>query len=252
MSIVSIHQREFNVDCIVFDKDGTLIDFNTLWGARILRWVEAIAAATELTDKHKKNLYFLLGYSPQREHVRPESPLAVASLETLYTLAAGVICQAGIPWHQALSCVISSAQDTSLDSFDPSEIQPKGDVVGLMRRLVQAGIHIAIVTSDDRHMTEATLEFLEVNELVSLVICGDDPIPNKPAPDALRLIATQLGIQPIRMMMVGDTTSDMQFAANAGVAFRIGIASTSRDSASFATHADTTITSIDEIKVCQK
>ncbi len=45
MSIVSIHQREFNVDCIVFDKDGTLIDFDAFQGLRTKRWFELMAAS---------------------------------------------------------------------------------------------------------------------------------------------------------------------------------------------------------------
>jgi len=244
-----MHMREFDVDCVVFDKDGTLIDFNALWGARTQRWVEAISASIGLTHKAKGELYSLLGYSPVRKQVRPESPLAVVSFEVLYTLAAGVICQAGIPWHQARDLAISCAQDTILAAIDPVEIRPKGDVVGLMRQLVGAQIRVAVVTSDDRRMTEATLELLGIKELINLLICGDDPVPNKPSPEALWQISTQLGIDVKRIMMVGDTLSDMQFAGNAGIAFRIGVTSSSGDKSSLTSCADAILTSIDEIEV---
>lgn len=248
MGIVTIHEREFDVDCIIFDKDDTLIEFNALWGHRTEQWVEAIAGSFELTDSIKKELFSVLGYSTERASVRAESPLAVASIETLYTLAAGVLCQYGLPWHEAQNHAKSCALDTILAAFDPAEIRPRGAVAEVMRQLVQANIRIAVVTSDDRQMTEATLEFLGVKDIVSLVICGDDPIPDKPAPDALWLIATLLGIETNRIMMVGDTNSDMQFAINAGAAFRIAITPTIEDTPSLTVKADVIISSIDDLK----
>jgi phosphoglycolate phosphatase len=252
LGIISLHQREFEVDCIVFDKDGTLIDINALWSGRTQRWVEAISTSTGLTEKTRQDLYAILGYLPTRGHVHPESPLAVASLEILYTLAAGVICKTGTPWHQARQQVISCAQDTILAAFNPADIRPKGDVAGLMRQLVRAQVHIAVVTSDDRRMTESTLEFLGVKDMVNLTICGDEPVPNKPSPEALWQISTQLGIDVKRIMMVGDTISDMQFAKNAGAAFRIGVVSTPENTSLLAPHADALVESIGEFRVQTK
>ena len=226
-----------------------MIEINAFWARRTQRWVEAISASTGITEKTGQDLYAIFGYSPLQGIVLSESPLAVASLEVLTTLAAGVICQTGTPWHLARNKVISCAQDTMLAAIDPDEIHPRGDVAGLMRKLLEAQIFIAVVTSDDRRMTESTLEVLGVKDMVNIVICGDDPIPNKPFPDALWQIATQLGIDNKRIMMVGDSLSDMQFASNAGVAFCIGMTLSPRNKTSLTSRADAIISSIDEIEV---
>jgi phosphoglycolate phosphatase-like HAD superfamily hydrolase len=84
------------------------------------------------------------------------------------------------------------------------------------------------------------------------MICGDDPIPKKPDPIAARTISEQLDISTNRMMMVGDSLTDMQFAANAGIAFRIGIASTPEKKSLLAPHADALVESIDEFHVQRK
>jgi phosphoglycolate phosphatase-like HAD superfamily hydrolase len=160
-----------------------------------------------------------------------------------------MICQAGLPWHQARSQAMACAQDTILAAFDPAEIRPKGDVAGMMRKLTQAQIRIAIVTSDDRHMTETTLELLGVVDMIELIICGDDPLPNKPSPEALWQISAQLGIETKRIMVVGDTLSDMEFARNAGAAFRIGIAPAARGINLLTSYADGIIASVDDIEV---
>ncbi|MFQ5645281.1 MAG: hypothetical protein ACE5FQ_16530 [Thiogranum sp.] len=52
-------------------------------------------------------------------------------------------------------------------------------MAGLFRWLTQAGIQIAIATSDNRAATEATLSLLNVKERVNLLVCGDDKIPNR-------------------------------------------------------------------------
>jgi len=248
MGVVIIQQRKFDIDCIVFDKDDTLIAFNPLWGNRTQQWVEAIAATSGLAESVKMELFSILGYSIEQASARAEGPLAVASIETLFILAAGVLCQFGMPWHEARSLAESCAQETILAAFDPTEICPRGDVAEVLRRLANANIRIAVVTSDDRLMTESTLEFLGVKDIVSSVVCGDDPIPNKPAPDALWLISSQLGIEPNRIMMVGDTKSDMQFAHNAGAAFCVAITPTIGGKSLQTVRADAIISSIDDLK----
>ena len=187
----------------------------------------------------------MLGYLPERAQVRPESPLAVASFTSLFTLVAGVICQFGMPWHEARVFSEQCAQDTMLAAFDPTEIHPKGNVALVLHQLVQAGIQVALVTSDDRSMTENTLSLLGISEFVSIGICGDDPVPNKPAPEAIWQISAQLGIEPGRMMVVGDTVNDMRFAQNAGVAYRVGVA-LNQNPASLEEQADVVVSSIDE------
>lgn len=249
MAAVNIHQHDYEIDCIIFDKDDTLIEFNALWGPRTQRWVEAMSNSLDLPDQVQKNLFSLLGYFPEKGQVRAESPLAVATVETLCTIAAGELCRYGLPWHQATAHAQTCAQPTLLAEFNSSEIRPKGNIAKVMHELVQAGVHLAIVTSDDRPMTEATLDYLRVIDLISVIVCGDDPVPNKPAPDAFWLVTDQLGISPKRVMMVGDTFNDMQFASNAGAGFRVGVASISGDANSLLAQADAVVTSIDEFKV---
>ncbi len=248
MGIVIIHQQKFDIDCIIFDKDDTLIAFNPLWGHRTQKWVEAMVTSSGLAVKVQGELFSILGYSMEQASARAEGPLAIASIETLCTLAAGVLCRHGMAWHEAQNHVESCAQDTILAAFDPMEIQPRGAVAEVMRQLTRANICTAVATSDDRLMTEATLAYLGIDDLVSAVICGDDPVPNKPAPDALWSISSQLDIPPSRIMMVGDTKSDMQFAMNAGAGFRVAMQPTIKAEDSQVLQADATISSIDDLK----
>jgi phosphoglycolate phosphatase-like HAD superfamily hydrolase len=62
MGTVIIGQQMFLVDCIIFDKDGTLIDFDLFWGPRTEKWVDAMAASLQLGDDFKNEVYELIGY----------------------------------------------------------------------------------------------------------------------------------------------------------------------------------------------
>jgi phosphoglycolate phosphatase len=127
-------------------------------------------------------------------------------------------------------------------------VKPLGDVAGLFRRLADAGIRIAIVTSDDRAATLATLPVLGIEPYIAGMVCGDDPVANKPAPDALLRLARELDVPPSRMMMVGDTIGDMMMGGAAGTC-RLAVLSGAGTAADLAPHADAVLDSITEIRV---
>ena len=252
MCIIRIQYQEFDVDCVIFDKDGTLIEVDNFWVPRVQKWTDSIATSLNLKHEFKKDVFDLLGYSISQNHVRYESPLAVATLEALKVLMSGIISQYGIPWHEALALAERTAEETIMADPNPNEIVSKGNILQTMKKLVKAKAHNVIVTSDDRRLTEFTLSHLGITKHVSAIICGDDPIPNKPDPIAARTISEQLGISTSRMMMVGDSLTDMQFANRAGIAFRIGVASTPEKKSLLAPHADALVDSIDDFRIQTK
>jgi HAD superfamily hydrolase (TIGR01549 family) len=249
MCIIRIQSQEFDVDCVIFDKDGTLIEIGNFWVPRVQKWIDVIATSLNLEYEFKKDVFDLLGYSISQNHIRYESPLAVANMEALKVLVSGIISRYGIPWHLAILLAERSAEESITADPNPDEIISKGDILQTMKKLVNARVHNVIVTSDDRRLTEITLAHLGIKNLISAMICGDDPIPNKPDPIAALSISKQLGISTSRMMMVGDSLTDMQFANNAGIAFRIGVASTPEKKSLLAPHTDALVDSIDDFRV---
>ena len=249
MTQLLINGRIFKTDLMVFDKDGTLLDFHHLWGQKTRLWVETLVQRVEGGEQLQRALYHSLGYSPATNRVVNGGPLAVASMPTLYTIAATVLYQHDLHWHEAEQHVQASVEASIGKLPTVNFIKPRGDVAGLFRRLTQAGIQIAIATSDDRAATEATLSLLGIEGLVSLLVCGDDEIPNKPAPDAIWHLGSQLGVVPAHIMMVGDTASDMITGANAGVGCCVGVLHGASDHTALAARADVVIDSIDEIQV---
>jgi phosphoglycolate phosphatase-like HAD superfamily hydrolase len=76
-------------------------------------------------------------------------------------------------------------------------------VLGTVNRLRKAGVLLAVATGDDREPTMETLSLLGITEDVAMIVCGDDPLPEKPDSAVLQSIAAKLGISTEHMLMVG-------------------------------------------------
>ncbi|HXH01771.1 MAG TPA: HAD family hydrolase [Candidatus Competibacteraceae bacterium] len=249
MAKVRLGERQLDIDLVVFDKDGTLIDFHYLWGRKALRYVDAI-----LTDlgadslRLRDDLLRSLGFDLDSARTRADSPLAVASMPKLNTVTAVVLYQHGVGWHEAerLAGECFRSVLAALPTHDM--VRPIGDVAGLCRALREAGVRIALATSDDRAATRATLPILGIEDCVDLLVCGDDPIPNKPSPEGLYHLGRVLAVEPRRMIMVGDSVCDMDTGRNAGVAARVAVLSGTGEAETLRRHADVVLADVHGIR----
>ncbi|MGB1252733.1 MAG: HAD family hydrolase [Candidatus Promineifilaceae bacterium] len=246
MTQIQIADQIFDVDAIAFDKDGTLVDFNHLWGTRTKRWIDQLIEVAGGSMLTRYLLCGTLGYDG--ENVVPDSPMAVGTMGQLYTLAAGVLFSQGMGWHEAEVLVAQSAE---IFENPPalSELQPTGDLGSLFAQMTAAGIQVAVNTSDNRAGTLATLDLLNISQYVSATVCGDDGLPAKPDPTSLLSIAEQLDVSPARMLFVGDTVSDLTTGKRAGTLATVGILGGGGNADAVRTSADVVVTTLDQFQV---
>ena len=238
-----------DIELAVFDKDGTLIDFHHLWERKAVLAVEAVVAWAGADRALAGRLYQGIGFDPETGRPEPNGPLAVASMVKLHTICAAILYQHGLAWHDAEHAAQAHFAGGLGALPNADLVRPAGDVAGLFRLLPEAGVKIAIVTSDDRAATLATLPILGIGPYVAGMICGDDPVANKPAPDALLCLSREFGVPPARIMMVGDTVGDMMMGGNAGIGCRVAVLSGAAGGETLTPHADVVLRSIDDIRV---
>lgn len=249
MANLSVQNQLYQIDAVVFDKDGTLIDFDHVWGRRTHQAVDTLMAHLGENSSLREALFTSWGYDPTTRRTIADGPLAVASTAKLYTIAAAVLYQHGYGWERSERYIREIFAPVMLAPLTAELIRPLGNVAGLFQELRQAGVGIAVATADDRAATEATLDILGVRDLVGLLICGDDDLPNKPDPEGMRRAAVHFNTTTQQMMMVGDTVSDMLFGRNAQAACCAAIAAGAGDHSALRQHADLLIQTVDEIKV---
>lgn len=219
MSHLFIGAQKFSPALIIFDKDGTLIDFNFMWASWITDLGSRLERATGLALA--ASLYAAMGYDTAQSRVIAGSPLAAHSMADLNVLTEKVVQSAGLESDKAKEVV-----DDAWFVPDPVTLaRPLADLPRVFSSLRGRGILLAVATSDDRASTMTTLRALGVADKVSALVSADDGLPNKPAPDMLLQICRALHIDPSSTLMIGDAVADMQAARAAGIAMRVGVLS---------------------------
>ena len=251
MARLSLGPISFDADLVIFDKDGTLIDFEYAWGRQTVAGVERLVAGVRGDVALRRDLYRSIGYDPQAGRTDGTGPLATAPMDKVHTIAAAVLYQHGFGWDEA-EAHVENLLKAEIAAIPLSElVRPTADVKPLLGELRGARVHVAVVTTDDRAPTQQTMAFLGIENLVEFLACGNDPIRLKPAPDAVLNACAQLGVEPARTLVVGDTITDMLMAERAGAGCRAAVLTGAGRRDSLSAHADVVLNSIAEICVAR-
>jgi len=233
--------KNFKPQAIIFDKDGTLIDFDAMWGGWTIHLVEQLRQASGL-DIHEA-LCLAMGYDEENNKVLANSMLASNPMSRLYDLTVEVIRSQGLSEQNATKIV-----EQAWCIPDPVMLaKPFTDLRGLFHQLTEQRIKIAIATADDRAPTQATIDGFDIGEYISCMSCADDGIPSKPAPEMMLTLCEQMGVDPSKVMVVGDTTSDLKMARAAGAGLAVGVLSGVSSARDLSGLADVLIESVDDL-----
>ena len=234
--------KNFKPQAIIFDKDGTLIDFDAMWGNWTLELADRLQAAIELDVRHA--LCESYGYDITRRMILPDGKLTCTPMWQLHELMADVVRSLGLSPSEAARAV-----EKAWHVPDPVTLaRPFTDIQKLFLNIHKLGIRVAIATTDDRDPTEAMLEALGVKGLITTMICADDGIKAKPAPDMATTICQRMNIHPSNVLVIGDTVADLQMARSAGAGYVIGVLSGVGSLANLTPLADMLIDTIDTLQ----
>ncbi|BDF06172.1 HAD family hydrolase [[Clostridium] hylemonae] len=235
---------------ILFDKDGTLIDFFDLWEEAARTVIPAFMRENgiEETEKMREYLFRTIGMSGGK--VDPKGPLAFEPYEEIASHVKEALAAAGIN----IPCKVIHRQLVSLFSayINRPEIQfkPLFHLKHVFRQLKERGIFIGLATADTLASAENCLDTLGVREYFDYVGADDGKQAPKPAPDMLLTFAAQTGIQPEEIAVVGDTFNDIRFARQCG-SVAVGVLSGVSTRADYYREADYIFeTASDVVKLC--
>jgi phosphoglycolate phosphatase-like HAD superfamily hydrolase len=192
-----------------------------MWGG----WARELGERLDGTIRRpvSPDVFAAIGFDPSTGRVAAGGPLATATMAGIEETVARVLRR----WCPSIS---AARRATEAAWFVPDPVAlavPLADLGALFARIRDAGGRIAVITTDDRAPTDATLRALGVRALVEAMVCGDDGFAVKPAPDAVFAVCHAFRTEPGRVAVVGDTPSDLAMARAAGagrvIAVRTGV-----------------------------
>ncbi len=223
--MTGIFHREKKVPCrlIIFDKDGTLIDFSATWIPLIRKRVSSVLKRLGKDGELEAFLLRSWGIDPVSGEVDPRGPCPVSPRSDEIIIGTMALYQHGYPWDEAKQWVAQAFDEADGDDdWRKNVVQIEG-IQDFLSQLKKIGFQTALATNDERKDTEAILNHLRMDTLFDMVLCWGEVNPAKPHPETIFTICRKLSVSPHETVMVGDSVTDMIMGKRAGVALTIGI-----------------------------
>jgi phosphoglycolate phosphatase len=201
------------VSAILFDKDGTLIDFSASWLPAIHQ------AAHQFAKGNSSDIAKLLavsGFDQATGKVLSGSLLAAASNQEIAECWANTL-------NITLNEQLVAQMQATFAYHNANSSVPVTDLKVLFKELKSLGIKIGVATSDSQQGAEATLGAAGVLELMDFVSGFDSGYGVKPQAGMVDAFCQQHQLDKECLMVVGDNTHDLHMARNAKAKYAVGV-----------------------------
>jgi phosphoglycolate phosphatase len=191
---------------VLFDKDGTLIDFDGTWGPTTHAVIRKLANGEAAMMQAQADV---LHFSLVERRFLPTSPLI-----------AGSSASYGELWGRALGRSDFAALRREIDSITAIEslkaLTPIGRPSEALDALRAMGLRLGVATNDSQASARQQVAALGLSEQIEFVAGYDSGHGGKPDPGMVLAFARHLGVEAAAIAMVGDSRHDLHAARAAG------------------------------------
>lgn len=215
---------------LIFDKDGTLFDFNATWSAWCHGFILGIA---EGDPDRAEALAERLGYELESRRFLKTSPVIAGTMDFVVEAALGVRPDFGeAPLRRHIAASTAAAPQI--------EAAP---LAALLDRLTASGLVLGVATNDSEEPARAHLERAGVLDRFAFIAGYDSGHGAKPTPGMLLAFSQATGIAPADCVMIGDSLHDLRSGRAAGMT-TVGVLTGLASAEDLAPHADAVLPDI--------
>ncbi len=222
---------------LLFDKDGTLLDFEASWSA-VYREL-----CLDLSDGDEAAAGAMLiagGFDPVAGRFRTGGVLAAGHTRDIVEV-----------WYPTLADAAQRAMVERIDRvFYENGIRCSVPVAGLeptLAALADAGHQMGVATNDGTAATRAALKALRIDRYLPHVFGYDSVESPKPAPDIVHAFARAISAVPGEIVVIGDNPHDLEMARSAGAGAAVGVLTGNSGRDDLAALADAVLDSVRDL-----
>jgi phosphoglycolate phosphatase len=222
---------------ILFDKDGTLLDFDLTWGAAGYHVMKTLAQGD---DAAFDRLVDLTHYDLETRRYRPSSFMVASSLDEIGPL-----------WARALNrddhLAVAQEIDSLFMALAPDYLVQLDNPQAILSGLMASGYRLGIATNDSEAAAFQQAELMGLIPHLDFIVGHDSGHGRKPDPGMVEAFARHTGLAAQEIALVGDSTHDLHAARAAG-AIAIAVLSVPASREELEPHADYVIGSIADLQ----
>ncbi len=189
---------------ILFDKDGTLFEFERTWNA----WAEMMLRELAGGDEARASaLGSLIGFDFRGGRFAPDSEVIAGTPQDIVRLLSP-----GLP--DADPADLLDGIEASAAQAPLAEAVPLGALIAGFRA---TGLKLGVATNDAEALARAHLATAGVVEDFDFIAGYDSGYGAKPEPGMCLAFAAATGLMPATVLMVGDSVTDLEAGRAAGM-----------------------------------
>ncbi|NIA68911.1 HAD family hydrolase [Pelagibius litoralis] len=218
---------------ILFDKDGTLLDYHATWMPLNRRAALAAAGGDVVLAER---LLVASGYDPVSDTCVADSVLVAGSNDDL-----------GICWAEVVGGDAAELTDRLSRIFEAGSAETAVAVEGLgetLEALAAGGLTLGVATNDSEEGALNSLAPFGVLDRFDFIAGYDSGHGAKPGPGMVQGFCKAMGIAPAAVAVVGDSRHDMEMGRRAGAGLLVGVLTGSGGHDDLAPHSHHVLDSI--------
>ncbi len=199
---------------LLFDKDGTLFDFQATWGAVVDDTLGRLARDAAMGNAMAADI----GFERATRRFLPGSPVVAGSLGEIAAILARH--RSDLSQREIERVAIESADEATANGALAPAVP---DLAGFLAGLSGAGYRLGVATHDTEAAARYQLESVGALEPFDFIAGYDSGHGLKPGPGMLLAFAKTAGLDPREIAMIGDSVGDLRVGPAAGAALSIGV-----------------------------